>query len=346
MPKTKSLISFGSDNHSGVHPQILKGLTEISEKYAPSYDTDPTSLELKNWIQKNWKAVDSHLVFNGTAANVLAISAAIESYHAVLCTDISHLNVDECGAPEKFIGAKLLPIPHLNGKLSVEDLKSALIRRGDQHFSQIKMVSITQPTELGTVYSLEELQQLREFCDREKLYLHIDGARLANACYKLGCDFGDILKFADVASVGGTKNGLLFGELVIINKPELNENFRFRRKQAMQLPSKTRFLASSFLTYFTTGLWAEIAKHSCELATILAKNIQKEIDIAPNYPVESNAVFCNLPQPWIKPLREEFFFYVWNEKTFECRLMTSFCTTQEEIDQFVTKLKSIAKNIP
>lgn len=334
-------VSFGSDNHSGVHPEILKTLNQLSsEKYAPSYETDPESLELKKWIQTHWKAADSHLVFNGTAANVLALSCAIESFHTVLCTDVSHLNADECGAPEKFIGAKMKPIPHKNGKLPIDQLSSYVIRRGDQHFSQIKMISITQPTEYGTVYSFEELRELRAFCDREKLFLHIDGARLANACLHLDCDLQDILRFADVASVGGTKNGLLFGELVVINRKELADNFKFLRKQAMQLPSKTRFMAASFLTYLTTGLWREIAKHQCSMAQRLAEQIPQSCPV--QYPVQSNAVFCVLPQSWVKPLREEFFFYVWDELTFECRLMTSFCTTQEEIDLFGAKLKTLS----
>ncbi len=351
MAKKPSLISFGSDNHSGVHPQILQSLLDVSEKYAPSYDTDPTSLELKKWIQKNWKAVDSHLVFNGTAANVLCLSAALESFHSVVCTDVAHLYESECGAPEKFVGCKLIPIPHKDGKLSVADVKAALIRRGDQHHNQIKMVSITQPTELGTVYSLQELTELRALCDQEKLYLHIDGARLGNACAALDCDFSKILSFADVATVGGTKNGLLFGELVILNRPELNENFRFRRKQAMQLPSKTRFLAHAFLTYLTAPLlatplaeaplWKDIAQKQLAMAQYLGKKLQEQCGIAPLYPVQSNAVFCLIPQEWIKKLREEFFFYVWDEKTFECRLMTSFCTTQEEVDAFIAKIETL-----
>lgn len=310
-----------------------------AEKYAPSYDTDEDSTKLKKWIQKNWGAVDSHLVFNGTAANVLALSSALRSHHAVLCSDIAHLNMDECGAPEKFLGAKMISIPHRDGKIPISEIASHLIRRGDQHASQIKMISITQPTELGTVYSMEELKALREICDREKLFLHIDGARLANACVHLQSDFSELLKFADVASVGGTKNGLLFGELVVIMNPQLNQDFKFLRKQAMQLPSKTRFMAKAFLTYLETGLWRDIATHQCALARNLAEQISPSLTA--NYPVQSNAVFCCIPKSLVKPLRDEFFFYVWDELTFECRLMTSFCTTQEEIDLFAAKLKTL-----
>ncbi len=338
-----SKISFGSDNHSGVHPQILASMfspqLSATEKYAPSYDTDEDSTKLKKWIQKNWKAVDSHVVFNGTAANVLALSSAVRSHQAVLCADIAHLNMDECGAPEKFVGAKLISIPHRDGKIPISEIANYLIRRGDQHASQIKMISITQPTEFGTVYTLEELKALRDICDREKLFLHIDGARLANACVHLQCDFAELLKYADVASVGGTKNGLLFGELVVVMNPQLNQDFKFLRKQAMQLPSKTRFIAKAFLAYLETTLWHEIATHQCALARNLAEKISPFL--VPNYPVQSNAVFCCIPKNLVKPLREEFFFYVWDELTFECRLMTSFCTTQEEIDLFAAKLKTL-----
>lgn len=338
MPK-QHLISFGSDNHSGVHPQILDAMFSATNKYAASYETDEDSIKLKKWIQQNWGATDSHLVFNGTAANVLAISTALRPHQAVLCSDISHLNVDECGAPEKFLGSKLIPIPHQGGKIPLSEISQYLIRRGDQHASQIKMISITQPTELGTVYTMEELRQLRELCDREKLFLHIDGARLANACAHLPCDFKDILKFADVASVGGTKNGLLFGELVVIMTASLNQDFKFIRKQAMQLPSKTQFMARAFLAYLQTELWRDIALHQSQLAQRMGQKIKELVPV--NHPVESNAVFCCLPKDIVKALREEFFFYVWNEHTFECRLMTSFCTTQEEIDLFVTKLKTL-----
>lgn len=343
MASSNSLISFGSDNHSGVHPQILEALLAINHSYAPSYDTDPLSQQLKKWIFNHWGSLFSHLVFNGTAANVLALSSIIESFHSVVCTDVAHLAVDECGAPEKFLGCKLITVPHVQGKLTVENIRSVLIRRGDQHCSQVSAISITQPTELGTVYTLEELKTLHDFCNQENLFLHIDGARLGNACFTLSCDFLDILKESDVASVGGTKNGLLFGELVILKKASWDHAFRYRRKQAMQLPSKTRFLAQSFLTYLTTPLWKDIAQHQCTMAQYLATEIKRNTSLTINYPVESNAVFCCLPPAWVKKLRQDFFFYVWNEKNFECRFMTSFCTKKEEVDLFVTKLKTLSQ---
>ncbi|MCC6137213.1 MAG: aminotransferase class I/II-fold pyridoxal phosphate-dependent enzyme [Bdellovibrionaceae bacterium] len=339
------MISFGSDNHAGIHPKILLAFTEASEPFAASYGMDSASQELQTQLRETLNAIDSHIVFNGTAANVLGIGCALKSYESVLCTDVSHLNVDECGAPEKMTGCKLQPLPHKNGKLSVATLEAALIRRGDQHYSQIKMVSLTQPTELGTVYTLDELKAIRAFCDKNKLYLHIDGARLANACYFLNCTFKDILQYADVSSVGGAKNGLLVGELVVIHNKELKEGFKFLRKQYLQLPSKTRFLARQFQIYFSDNTWKDIAHHQHNLALKLHEQLLK-MGIKANYPIESNAVFCNLPKPTIKNLRQTYFFYVWDEKTQECRLMTSFATTAEHIENFTQALYTALHKAP
>lgn len=331
------MVSFGSDNHAGIHPKILTAFTEDSALFAASYGMDETSQSLQKELQHLLNAVDSFIVFNGTAANVLCLGAALKSYESVLCTDVSHLHVDECGAPEKIAGVKLIALPHINGKLTPECLDAALMRRGDQHFSQVKMVSITQPTELGTVYTLEELAQLRRRCDQHQLYLHIDGARLANACVFLNCSFRDILQYADISSVGGAKNGLLVGELVVIHNTKLQEGFKFLRKQYLQLPSKTRFLARQFQLYFADNLWREIAEHQHQLAQRLAQNLS-EMGLTANYPVESNAVFCQLPKAVVKRLRKDYFFYVWDEKTFECRLMTTFATTEAHIEKFTASL--------
>lgn len=327
------MISFGSDNHAGIHPQILNAFTEDTPAFAASYGVDDFSRALNDELKKTLAAVDTHIVFNGTAANVLCIGAALKSFESVVCTDVSHLHVDECGAPEKITGCKLIAVPHKNGKLTVDNLEEVFIRRGDQHFSQVKMVSITQPTELGTVYTLNELSEIRAFCDRHQLYLHVDGARLANACYYLQCSFADILKYADISSVGGAKNGLLVGEIVAIHNKNLQPGFKYLRKQYLQLPSKTRYLARQFQIYFADNLWHSIAQHQHLLAVKLAERL-KAMDIGANYPVHSNGVFCCFPQHVVKKLRQEFFFYVWNEKTFECRLMTSFATHEDHVEKF------------
>lgn len=339
----KSRISFGSDNHSGVHPQILQALVENNAGYAPSYEMDDLSQSLKKHIRQNFGCHNSHIVFNGTAANVLALGTGVQSYHSVLCTNVAHLHVDECGAPEKLIGCKVLTVPHHQGKLSVKDIETHWIRRGDQHYSQLKAVSITQPTEYGTVYSLEEITAIRDFCREKNLIFHIDGARLANAAVALDCHLKDIIQLADVVSFGGTKNGLLGGEIVMFNTPELDEDFKFMRKQSCQLPSKTRFIAAQFLTYFENDLWKEIARHQCHMATLLSQQLSDLPQVTITQPVQSNAVFCIFPKKVIKPLKDEYFFYVWDEHTLECRLMTSFGTREQDIINFVTRLKSLLR---
>jgi threonine aldolase len=335
-------VSFASDNHSGIHEKILAAISACNSGTAASYEMDDLSQELKKFLRSYLGCNESFLVFNGTAANVLALNTALDSFESVLCTDISHLNVDECGAPEKFLGAKLIAIPHRDGRLTVEDLEKYIYRRGDQHFSQPRSVSITQPTEYGTVYSLDELRAIRAFCDREKMFLHIDGARLGNAVFTLQSSFKEIVSLADVVSLGGTKNGLLGAEMVVVMNAELAENFKFSRKQAMQLPSKTRFMAAQFLTYFKNDLWLDFARHQCELAKYLAARLS-DVQISVHYAVQSNAVFCRLSKDVVKALRDEFFFYVWDEKTYECRLMTSFDTKKEDIDRFIDKLATLKR---
>lgn len=332
---------LASDNHSGVHKKILKALVESNQEHEASYGTDSQSKALGKTIAKVF-GPDFHWFhcFNGTAANVLGLCALIKSYETVFCTEISHLNVDECAAPEKFLGAKIKTISHHNGKIDLDEVKKNLTRYGDQHFSQPGVLSITQPTELGTCYSLEEMKKIAEFCNQNKLKLHIDGARLSNAAYSLKTSLKKLCKHADAVSFGGTKNGLLGGEIVLL-KSEYSEGFKFIRKQAMQLPSKTRFISSQFAAYFKDDLYLEIAQHSCDMATLLNEKLQSIKGITPNYPTESNAVFVNLPRWVIKPLKKKYFFYVWNDHTFEVRLMTSFDTSKTEINDFAKTLKEL-----
>lgn len=333
--------SLGSDNHSGVHPKILQALVNVNNDHDSSYGTDILSKKLEASLQKkigyDWKAFHC---FNGTAANVLSLRSLVQSYESILCTDCSHLNLDECGAPEFHIGAKLIPVPHKNGKIDLSLAQKKIIRLGDQHHSQVKALSITQPTELGTCYSIKDLKEIKKFCELHNLYLHIDGARLPNACYTLNLSIKQITKYADAVSFGGTKNGLLGSEIVLVKK-EFSENFKFIRKQSMQLPSKTRFLSAQFLEFLNDDLYLQIAKNSCDTAKYLAEQIEKQCGIKPNYPVESNAIFINLPKTAIKQLKKKMFFYVWDPHTNEVRLMTSFNTNKKELKSFVKDLSEI-----
>jgi threonine aldolase len=342
-----SLVSFGSDNHSGVHPSLLKAIHDANIGDAPSYGTDEWTLAAEKKISKIFgKPIDCFFVFNGTGANVTALKALTQTWQSVLVSDVSHLNVDECAAPEALAGCKLIPVPSQNGKLSVDALDSFLIRRGDQHFSQAQAISITQPTELGTCYSIEELKTIGSWAKKNKLFLHIDGARFANAAVSLSTSLKNIIEAAqaDVLSMGGTKNGFMMGEAVIFFNPALSQNFKYIRKQFLQLPSKSRFIAAQFLAYFENDLYLEIAKHSLSAAEKLYQ-LSKDIPaVKICYPRQSNAVFAQIPQSWIKPLREKFFFYVWDEKTFTCRWMTSWNTTDENISAFARELKNIQSN--
>ncbi|WP_413570536.1 threonine aldolase family protein [Bdellovibrio sp. HCB117] len=337
---------FGSDNHAGIHPQILNSLAKANIEHAPSYGTDEwTEQANENFRQHFGKDAQVFFVFNGTAANVTALRALTRPYHSVLCADVSHINVDECGAPELLAGCKLVPIPTTNGKMKVEDLEKAFIRRGDQHYSQAQVLSITQPTELGTTYSLEELKSLITWAKSKKLYVHIDGARIANAAAYLKKSFKEFTTDlgVDVVSFGGTKNGLMMGEAVVFLNKELAQDFKYIRKQSTQLPSKTRFIACQFQAYLENGLWKEIADHSYTMALYLYEAVRNIPGVNVREVPQSNAVFATIPSHWVKTLREKYFFYVWDENTFECRWMTSWDTQKEDIDGFAELLKELAK---
>lgn len=334
-----NLISFGSDNHAGIHPDFLKIMESSNQLFAPSYGTDESSIKFNEYLQKLLGCKYSMMVFNGTAANVISIGSQLKSYQSVICSDVSHLNVDECGSPEKIAGCKLVSVPSHQGKISPQEIKKALIRRGDQHYSQVKMISITQPTELGTVYTLNELAAITRLAREENLLVHMDGSRLPNALFYLKTDFKNILNGIDVLSLGGTKNGMLFGEIVAFFEKSNFEDAKFYRKQYLQLPSKTRFMADTFLHYYQSGLYLKIAEHQHQMAKYLESQLLEIPKFEITQPVQSNAVFAKIPKEVVKKVREKYFFYVWNESTFECRLMTSFATEKSMVDGFVNCLR-------
>ncbi|MCM2282259.1 MAG: low specificity L-threonine aldolase [Bdellovibrionaceae bacterium] len=349
-------IGFGSDNHSGVHPEIMTAIAAASRGHAPSYGTDEISARVAKLFEREFgPGTQAFFVFNGTAANVLALDACVKPFQAVLCSEHSHIHVDECGAPERWIGAKLLPVPAPDGKVRVSDLRTRLIRRGDQHYSQAAVVSIAQPTELGTVYSLDELRAIAAFTKEQRLLFHIDGARLVNAAEYLGCSLRELTRDVgvDVLSFGGTKNGLLFGEAVVFFREDLAQDFKYRRKQAMQLPSKTRFVAAQFEAWLGTDLWLRTARHANSMARRLAAGLQSRSSIQLTQLTQANGVFVRLPKSWIAKLRARAFFYVWNELDshstdgrLECRLMTTFDTTPAAIDDFLATIDELSQSDP
>ncbi len=334
--------AFASDNTSGVHPQILTALVHVNAGHAQSYGIDETTEDM-NCLFKNTfsKTTEVFLVFNGTAANVLGLSATLRSHEGVICGDSSHLVLDECGAPEKWLGSKLFITPTHQGKLRVADIEKHLIRRGDQHYSQPRVVSITQPTELGTTYTPQEMKEISALCKKHGLYFHVDGARLANAAAFLNCELKEITcdVGVDVLSFGGTKNGLLNVEAVVFFNPDLATHFKFNRKQGMQLASKHRFLSAQFASYLQNKLWREIAMHTHGLAKILENELKNIPEVEIIAPVESNAVFAKVPKRLIHPLKKDFFFYVWDENTNTVRWMVTFDHTERDIQNFVAAIK-------
>ena len=338
--------SLGSDNHSGIHPACLQAIIDANVGHAHAYGMDPWTERAEAAFRREFGAESqTFFVFNGTAANVLALSALVEPHHAVICAEDAHVWNDECGAPERWLGCKLIPIPSPNGKINPDAIEAALVRGGDQHRSQPRAVTITQPTELGTLYSREELGAIARAAKARGLRVHVDGARLALAAAGLGGALADACAGADVISFGGSKIGLAYGEAIAFRDPDLAREFRFRRKQGMQLASKLRFVAAQLEALLAGEIWRTNALRQMELARRLANGL-RAIGVEPSRPVESNAVFARFPKPWIKPLREVAFFYVWNEADFECRLMTSFDTSAELIDAFVARATALAREAP
>lgn len=341
---------FGSDNHAGVHPELLNSILIANNEHAPSYGTDEFSERAIAKFKEQFGAqTEVFFVFNGTAANVLSLRFLAERHESIICSDVSHLNLDECGAPEFFVG-KLITVKTQEGKMKLEDIKASLIRKGDQHYTQSRVVSLTQPTELGTCYSLEEIRQICDWAHSEGMKVHIDGARLTNALIHLKCSFKEMTTDSgvDVVSFGGTKNGLMMGEAILVLSPELakesRQKLKYIRKQAAQLPSKTRFISCQFERYFSSELYLKIANHSCEMAQKLFVGVSTIPQIKVTASRQSNAVFVTIPRPWVKTLKDNYFFYVWDENTFECRLMTSWDTKPSEIDGFVSVLRKLSES--
>lgn len=320
-------MSLGSDNHAGVHPKILQAIERANRGHAHAYGKDELCEQThKEFCRLFGDAVQAEYVFTGTAANVLSLATSVRSYQAVIASQESHLHNDECGAPEKFLGSKLYLLSGRDGKIHPHQCASLFERMGDQHFSQPRALSLTQPTELGTCYTVTEMREWRDFCKEKNLMFHIDGTRLANAAVTLGQTLHQLTAGvgADVVSFGGTKNGLLGAETVLLFSETAKKEFKFYRKQAMQLSSKTRFLAAQFYAYLQDDLWAQIAKHTTQLAKDLETSLEAFPEIRVVYPVQSNALFVQLPKAWIRPLRDKFFFYIWDSESRICRWMISW----------------------
>ncbi len=342
----KNKRGFASDNNSRVHPAILKAIASINEGHVIGYGEDPYTKRVITLFKKHFgENIDVYFVATGTAANVLGIKAVTETFNSVLCPESAHLYVDECGAPENFIGCKIIPIRTTDGKLSPDLIKPYLTGIGIEHHVQPKVISISQSTEFGTVYNIKELKALADFAHKNNLLLHMDGARIANAAAYLNASLRAITRNVgiDILSFGGTKNGMMYGEAVIFFNKEMSKNFKYIRKQGMHLLSKMRYISIQFETLLSNNLWLENAKHANKMAQLLANAIKDMPKVKITQKVESNAVFATIPKEAMAPLQREYFFYVWNEQTSEVRWMTSFDTTEEDIDNFVALIKKICK---
>ena len=329
---------FASDNNAGVHPKVLEAMTSVNVGHTISYGDDVYTEETVEIFKKVFETanLDMFFVYNGTGANVVALQAMTSPFNSIICAKTAHINTDECGAPEKQTGCKLLPLNTPDGKLTPEIIAKSLQGRGDQHHSQPRVVSITQSTEMGTVYTAKEIKEICDFAHSHNLFVHFDGARIANAAAALGCNFSDITWKAgiDALSFGGTKNGMMFGEAVIFFNRLFAANVPFIRKQTAQLHSKMRFISAQYKAYFENELWRTNALHANKMAAILAERISQISDIKITQKVQVNSIFAIIPKKIIKLLQEKTYFYVWNEETSEVRWMTSFDTTTEDIENF------------
>ncbi len=340
---------FGSDNHAGVHPEVLEAIVAANTGHAHSYGDDPYTREATAILRRHFgDGAEPFFVFNGTGANVTALAALTRSFEAVICADTSHLHIDECGAPEQVGGVKLLALPTADGKLTPELVRSKMTGRGDEHQVRPRVVSITQTTELGTVYTPAEMAALAECAHAGGLYLHVDGARFANAAAALGVDLRAISTDVgvDVLSFGGTKNGLMLGEVVVFFDRELARDYRYARKQGMQLASKMRFVAAQFSALLQGDLWRRSAAHANAMAQLLEQKVRQIEGVEVTQRAEANAVFARLPLDVIPVLQEQFFFYVWDAARGEVRWMTAFDTTAEDIEDFVACIKKTLAATP
>ncbi len=337
---------FASDNNSGVHPNILKALFEVNEGHTIAYGDDPfTQKAVERFKQIFGDGIEVFFVFIGSAANVLGLKALTQPHNAIICAETAHINVDECGAPERFTGCKLLTVATSDGKLTIAGIQKHMHGFGFQHHSQPKVISISQVSELGTVYTVDEIRKLADFAHSHNMYLHMDGARLANAAVSLGKGFKEFTRDAgvDVLSFGGTKNGMMYGEAIIFFNPSLAQEFMYTRKQGLQLASKMRYISAQFLAYLQDGQWNSTAQHANSMAQLLANRVRSIRGVTITQPVHANAVFAIIPSAIIPELQKEYFFYVWDEERSEVRWMTSWDTTPEDIERFANLLENLMK---
>ena len=335
--------SFASDNYSGIHPEIFEAIQRANSQHQISYGDDVFTEEANRIFEDIFGKVTVLYTFNGTGANVTCLKCCMLPFQAVVCSEYAHILADECGAPTQSIGCSLLPLKTVDGKLTPEMITPLLNRIGNVHNTQPKVISISQSTELGTVYSLSELKALCDFAHDNGMYVHLDGARISNAVAALGVSLKEATVDCgvDIMSFGGTKNGLMIGEAVLIFNEELKANAPYFHKQTAQLFSKNRFISTQFTALLTNDLWLRMAKHANKMAQLLASKVSQLPGVQVTRSVDANAVFVIIPVHTIEPLRTQYPFYEWDAETHEQRWMCSFDTTEEEVTGFVEVLKGL-----
>jgi threonine aldolase len=338
--------SFASDNNAGVHPEVLEAIARANQGHVVAYGDDPyTRSALAKFEEHFGAGIDVFFTFNGTGANVLSLQSLNRSYHAVLCSEYAHIYTDECGAPEKHTGCKLIPLPHQDGKITLDSVRHAYHGIGDQHHVQVRVISITQSTEMGTVYQPEEIRALADFAHQHEMFLHVDGARIANAAVTLGQTLRQATRDlgVDVLSFGGTKNGIMGGEAVVFFNRKLSADFLYLRKQGMQLASKMRFIAAQFEALLTGELWRGSAEHANRMAKVLEAEVRKIPQVRVVWKVEANGVFAQIPRHAIAKIKERYFFYPWIEEECIVRWMCSFDTTEDDVKEFAKVVAEAVK---
>lgn len=329
-------IFLASDNWAPAHPLIFRAIIEANAGYTPAYGGDPWTEEALKLIQEEFKTdCKAFILPTGTGANVLGLMLSCLRHESVICTDIAHINYQESGAAEALVGCKLLTVPHKNGKVYPETLLKKLLseKAFGKHSSFPRVLSVAQTTEIGTVYTLDELKKLSAFCKEHNLLFHIDGSRIYNALVRLDIPLSEIAPLVDLLSLGGTKNGLMGAEALVLFNPDLYEGSDHLQKQTLQLMSKMRYLSAQFIPFFKKSLWKELAANANLRAQEIASIIQTIPELSLNYPVESNQIFFSAPPSWIPLIQEKIACIHWDKEKNEIRLITSWCTFENDVNK-------------
>lgn len=333
---------FASDNNAGIHPDILKAIEKANVGHVVAYGSDPyTPKAVKKFKEIFGENVEVFFVFGGTGANVVSLKACTDSFNGIICAETAHANCHEAGAAEKFTGCKLLTLASENGKITPEQIKNYFKVFAD-HLPLPKVISISESTELGTLYAPKEIKAIADLAHKYNMFLHMDGARISNAVVALGVNIKEITNKAgvDILSFGGTKNGMMLGEAVVIFNKKLFENFGRIRQQCTQLPSKMRFISAQFEAFFTNDLWLKNASHANKMAKLLSEKLAKIPNVKITQKVETNIVFGDMPRKYLSFLQKEYFFY---DEPRGLRWVTSFDTTEEDIENFVALVRKTVK---